>query len=70
MHVMDLLRGAIDLFDVAEALTRQRLHRQNPGWTLEQLDAAVTEWFLQRPDAPEGDFSGGKVVPWPRNKTI
>ncbi len=65
----DLLRDAFDLFDVATMLTRQRLQRQHPDWTDVQLDAAVTEWFLTRPGAPDGDVSGGRVVPWPRRKT-
>jgi hypothetical protein len=66
----DLLRDAMDLYEVAEVLTRQRLQREHPQWNSEQLDDAVTQWFLHRHGAPDGDFSGGKVVPWPRKKMI
>lgn len=59
------LRLALDLYEFAEAMLRQRLRRENPGVTEAEIDLRVGEWLSDRPGAENGD---GEGVPgtWPR----
>ena len=54
----DRLRAALDLYEVGEAMVRQRMRREFPddGDTL--IERRVTEWLLRRPGAEHGDFPG------------
>ena len=54
-----------DLFDCAVEMVRQNERRRNPSATVEELEAAVGRWLLERPGAELGD-ADGRPVPWPR----
>lgn len=56
---------ALDLYELAEAMVRQRLERENPGADAATIEAGVIAWRLQRPGAEHGD-APGRLVPWPR----
>lgn len=56
---------ALDLFDLAERMLRQKLRRKHPDATDADLDAMVTEWLEHRPGAEQGDGEG-VPIPWPR----
>lgn len=53
------------LFDLGVKLTRESLRRKHPGDTVEELEARVHAWLLERECAPLGD-GPGREVPWPR----
>ena len=52
------------LFELGEAMLRQRLRRQLPQATEADIDSRVTEWLQRRPGAQDGDCPG-RVRPWP-----
>jgi hypothetical protein len=52
------------LFELGEAMLRQRVRRQHPQATEADIDARVTEWLQRRPGAEGGDCPG-RVRPWP-----
>jgi hypothetical protein len=56
---------ALDLFDLAERMLRQKLRRKHPEATSVEIDAMVTRWLEHRPGAEHGDGEG-VPVPWPR----
>jgi hypothetical protein len=57
---------ALDLYELAEAMVRQRLKRENPDADEAFIEAGVIAWRLHRPGAENGD-APGRVVPWPRS---
>lgn len=63
-EVQERFRTALDLFDLAERMLVQRLRRENPEATDEQLDAAVNRWLSKRPGAEDGDGEG-RAIAWP-----
>jgi hypothetical protein len=56
---------AVELFELAEAMLRQRLRRERPRISQAALEAEVTRWRLARPGAEHGD-AAGRPVAWPR----
>lgn len=58
-------RHAMDLYELAEAMVRQRLRRQEPDADEAQVEAGVRAWRLRRPGAEDGD-SPGRLVTWQR----
>lgn len=44
------LRIALELFEAGESMYRQKLRRQNPEWSEEQIEQAVDDW-LQREES-------------------
>lgn len=61
------LRVAFDLYEAGEALLRQRLRRQSPEMSEEDIEARVVAWRLRRPGAELGD-GDGEPVAWPRSR--
>jgi hypothetical protein len=59
------LRLALDLFRTGEEMMRQRLRREHPDLSPEEIERRIVQWLEDRPGAPFGD-SPGKPVPWPR----
>lgn len=59
------LRLALDMFATGEALMRQRLRREHPGLTADQIEDRLLEWLRTRPGAEAGD-GAGRPVRWPR----
>lgn len=52
------LRAALELYEVGEAMLRQRLLREEPALTEAQLDERVGVWLRTRPGAEHGDHPG------------
>ncbi|HZS32958.1 MAG TPA: hypothetical protein VFC42_06220 [Methylomirabilota bacterium] len=46
-------------------MMRERLRRERPGLSAEEVEARLIEWLQQRPGAELADASG-RPVPWPR----
>ncbi len=61
----DRLRLAFELFELSEALLRQKLRRTVPGISEEEVELRVGAWLASRPGAEAGD-SAGRPVAWPR----
>jgi len=59
------LKVVLDLAAAGEAMMRQNLRRQFPDASGEEIERRLTEWFLTRPGAEQGD---GALRPgkWPR----
>lgn len=58
---------AMHLYELAEAMLRQKLRRQYPEASAEEIDQRVIEWRLHRPGAEFGDGPGVPIV-WPRQR--
>jgi hypothetical protein len=52
------------LFDLGEAMMRQRFRRQHATATEPEIDVMITDWLQRRPGAKDGDCPG-RVRPWP-----
>jgi hypothetical protein len=62
--VAERLRSALDLMEAGTALMRQRMRREHPGLSADELDALMARWLRTRPaDAP------GRLVSWPRSRS-
>jgi hypothetical protein len=59
------LQLALDFFRTGEEMMRQRLRREHPGISPQDLEARLVAWLETRPGAVFGDASG-RPVPWPR----
>jgi hypothetical protein len=53
------------LFEMAEAMLRQKLRREYPEASEAEIEAHVREWLERRPGAEHGD-GVGRSVAWPR----
>jgi hypothetical protein len=51
-------RVAMELYELAEAMLRQRLRRKHPDATEDEIDALVVAWRSRRPGAEDGDAPG------------
>ena len=58
------LRVALDLFELGEAMLRQRLRRAQPAASEAEIEVAVAAWRTKRAGAEHGD-APGKPRPWP-----
>lgn len=56
---------ALALFELGEAMLRQKLKRKYPHATEAEIDFQVREWLERRPGAEHGD-GVGRPVAWPR----
>jgi hypothetical protein len=54
------LSVALELYEVGERMLRQRLRRERPHATLEEIDVKVGEWLRRRPGAEHGDYPGAR----------
>ncbi|MFX0539065.1 hypothetical protein ACQBAT_15470 [Ornithinimicrobium sp. Y1847] len=52
------LRIALELAETGEQMVRQRLRREQPHLSEDELEKAVVTWRLHRPRAPHGDHPG------------
>ena len=53
--VADRLRTALDLMATGVEMTRQRLRREFPSATSQEIADRVDQWLRQRPGAEHGD---------------
>lgn len=62
------LRLALDLFRTGEDLMRQKLRRQHPAASEQEIEARLAAWLQERPGADAGDLAVLRG-PWvPRSK--
>jgi Rv0078B-related antitoxin len=59
--------ATFDLFEAGIDLMRQRLHRQYPAESAQQIEERLAAWLLHRPGAEHGD-GVGRVGTWPRRQ--
>ena len=57
--------AALDLYDLAERMLRQKLRRKHPDATIADIDVMIAAWQARRPGAEQGDGEGTPVA-WPR----
>ncbi|MGH3909145.1 MAG: hypothetical protein ACRDTE_33955 [Pseudonocardiaceae bacterium] len=56
--VADRFRVALELYEVGENMLRQRLRRERPGASAQDIDAAIAAWLQRRSGAEHGDHPG------------
>jgi hypothetical protein len=59
---------ALQLYDLAEQVLRQRLRRESPRRSHKVIEREVNRWRVARPGAENGD-APGRVVAWPRKRS-
>lgn len=64
----DRLLATFELFEAGVDLMRQRLRRQHPDETAEEIERRLNAWLQERPGAEHGD-APGRVVSWPRKSS-
>jgi Rv0078B-related antitoxin len=52
------LRLALDMFGLGEDLMRQKLRREHPGATADEVESMLRAWLQTRPGAEHGDCPG------------
>jgi hypothetical protein len=62
-EIMERMRICFELSEQAIVMKRQSLRRENPDWSDEQVEQALTEWHMHRPGAEHGD-GPGRPAPW------
>ncbi len=63
--VAERFRTTLELFELGEAMLRQKLRRKHPLASEAEIEAHVREWLERRPGAEHGD-GVGRPVAWPR----
>jgi hypothetical protein len=63
------VRLALALFEFGESMTRQRIAREHPGLSRDEVEAHLTAWLGLRPGAERGDAEG-RSVSWPRSDSL
>jgi hypothetical protein len=58
-------KTTLALFEMGEAMLRQKLRRKHPEANEAEIEAGVREWLGRRPGAEHGD-GVGRPVAWPR----
>lgn len=58
---------ALSLYELAEEMLRQKVRRQHPDASSDEIDRLVIEWWMRRPGAEHGDGPGQKIA-WPRTR--
>ena len=59
------LRIALDLFEFGTDMMRQKLRRETPDATQDEIQARLVAWLQERPGAELGD-GVGRPAHWPR----
>ena len=59
------LRMALDLFETGVEMMRQKLRRDHPDLTDDEVEARLGAWLRERPGAEFGD-AVGRPATWPR----
>ena len=59
------LRLALDLFEFGTDMMRQKLRREHPDATEDEIQARLVAWLQERPGAELGD-GVGRPGRWPR----
>ena len=60
-------RLALELFELGEKMTRERLRRENPGASEAEIERLLVAWLQERPGAEFGDCPG-RLISLPRTR--
>lgn len=52
------MQTALELFELGEAMLRQRLRRENPLLTEDEVERAVRAWYASKPGPELGAATG------------
>jgi hypothetical protein len=63
--IAERFRTTLELFELGEAMLRQKLKRKHPLSSDAEIEAYIQEWLERRPGAEHGD-GVGRPVAWPR----
>jgi len=63
--IAERFRTTLALFELGEAMLRQKLKRKFPQASEAEIEARIREWLDRRPGAQHGD-AVGRPVAWPR----
>jgi Rv0078B-related antitoxin len=63
--IAEKFRTTLELFELGEAMLRQKLRRKHPSANDDEIEALVQEWRERRPGAEHGD-GVGRPIAWPR----
>ncbi|HEV7671359.1 MAG TPA: hypothetical protein VGS22_22805 [Thermoanaerobaculia bacterium] len=63
--IAERFKTTLELFELGEAMLRQKLRRKHPLAGEAEIEAHVREWLERRPGAEHGD-GVGRPVAWPR----
>ena len=63
--VAERFRTTLALFELGEAMLRQKLRRKHPRASEAEIDLQVRTWLDRRPGAEHGD-GVGRPSTWPR----
>jgi hypothetical protein len=63
--IAERFRTTLALFELGEAMLRQKLLRKFPQASETEIATRVREWIDRRPGAEHGD-GVGRLVEWPR----
>lgn len=61
------LRTALDLFEFGTDMMRQKLRRETPNATADEIQTRLVAWLQERPGAEFGD-GVGRLAHWPRKR--
>lgn len=64
--IAERFRTTLELFELGEAMLRQKLRRKHPLASEAEIEAQIREWLERRPGAEHGD-GVGRPVAWPRH---
>jgi hypothetical protein len=59
------LEIALEMFGVGESLMRQKLRREHPQASSDEIEVKILAWLRTRPGAEQGD-AVGRSLPVPR----
>ena len=62
--IVQRMRLTLDLYELGESMFRQRLRRQHPEASDDEIEATIQEWRTRRRGAESGDAPGPER-PWP-----
>jgi hypothetical protein len=54
----DRFRTTLELYEVGETMLRQRLCRERPAASAQDIDGEIAAWLRRRPGAEHGDHPG------------
>jgi hypothetical protein len=60
------VRLALELYAAGEEMMRQRLRREHPDASHEEIETMLASWLSERPGADHGD-ADGRPAAWPRH---
>lgn len=63
--IAERFKTTLELFELGEAMLRQKLRRKYPLAPEAEIEAHVREWLERRPGAEHGD-GVGRPAAWPR----